>query len=88
MVSITDSFRKNSSRTQKPRKQIKTIPLGNALMSQFDQKKIPAARMRCTERSKVLSKNKSFLTLAACTHESIPFIYTEHLFYYNPSVKW
>jgi len=39
MVSITDSFRKNSSRTQKPRKQIKTIPLGNALMSQFDQKR-------------------------------------------------
>jgi len=38
MVSITDSFRKNSSRTQKPRKQIKTIPLGKVFRSQFDQK--------------------------------------------------
>jgi hypothetical protein len=36
MVSINDSFRKNSSRTQKPRKQIKTISLGNAFMGKYD----------------------------------------------------
>jgi len=87
MVSITDSFRKNSSRTQKPRKQIKTIPLGNALMSQFDQKKITACENAINSMIESAMKNNSFITLAACKQESMSFVNTEHLFYYNTSVK-
>ena len=72
MVSITDSFRKNSSRTQKPRKQMKTIPPGNALMSQFDQKNT-CCKNAINSKIESAIKNNSFLTLAACKQESILF---------------
>jgi len=33
-------------------------------------------------------KNKPFFALTGCKSESIPFDKTEHIFYYNITVKW